>query len=280
LATKPGPVADGTYRFDYDYNARTLNGAPWNPQPDARTPTWALRSACADKGCVATASELANGGVAVIFDFMDGRWVAINKTADNTCTDGTTAPTFEMWSLEPHPDGTLSGIMSDVLFGGSCPEVVRTPVTLTRTGDAAPGVVDPASVPPRGPAAPEAFRGRYTRTNTPLDGGDVGKTQTSDVRTLCVRNTTDCVTVLTATASTAKYNTIAWEFTGGRWTSASDYACSADGSAHQISLLEFPLPQPTPNPITALNGTLKITYTGDCANANHNWGELMTRVGD
>jgi serine/threonine protein kinase, bacterial len=51
-----GPVLDGTYRVDLDFEHQTLNGAP-QPSSDT-TAWWAFRSTCTPTGCAATATKL------------------------------------------------------------------------------------------------------------------------------------------------------------------------------------------------------------------------------
>ena len=75
-----GPVLDGTYRVDLDFQHQSLNGSP-NPQPNA-TGWWAFRSTCTPTGCVATATKLDADlnqapnipGSTDVFRFLDGHW--------------------------------------------------------------------------------------------------------------------------------------------------------------------------------------------------------------
>jgi serine/threonine protein kinase, bacterial len=54
----PAAAFDGTYRFDYDYNKQTINGAPYAVHTTDTTSWWAFHSSCRSTGCVATATEL------------------------------------------------------------------------------------------------------------------------------------------------------------------------------------------------------------------------------
>jgi serine/threonine protein kinase, bacterial len=55
---RPAAVLDGTYRFDYDYEKQTINGAPYAIHTTDNTGWWAFRSSCGSTGCVATATQL------------------------------------------------------------------------------------------------------------------------------------------------------------------------------------------------------------------------------
>ena len=59
-STPPRPPAllDGTYRFDYDYEKQTINGAPYAVHTSDTTSWWAFHSSCGSTGCVATATQL------------------------------------------------------------------------------------------------------------------------------------------------------------------------------------------------------------------------------
>ena len=55
---RPAVVLDGTYRFDYDYEKQTINGAPYAIHTTDNTAWWAFRSSCGPLGCVATGTQL------------------------------------------------------------------------------------------------------------------------------------------------------------------------------------------------------------------------------
>jgi serine/threonine protein kinase, bacterial len=75
-----GPVLDGTYRVDLDFEHQTLNGAP-EPSSDT-TAWWAFRSTCTPTGCAATATKLDAKlnqapkipGSTDVFHFVEGQW--------------------------------------------------------------------------------------------------------------------------------------------------------------------------------------------------------------
>src|SRR5580693_10597973 len=55
---RPVAVLDGTYRFDYDYEKQTINGAPYAIHTADNTSWWAFHSSCRSTECVATATQL------------------------------------------------------------------------------------------------------------------------------------------------------------------------------------------------------------------------------
>ena len=55
---RPPTLLDGTYRFDYDYEKQTINGAPYAIHTTDTTAWWAFRSWCGSTGCVATVTQL------------------------------------------------------------------------------------------------------------------------------------------------------------------------------------------------------------------------------
>ena len=138
----------GTYRADYgpgtDLEGKAVAGAP------PMTGTWDVRSACGSGGCIATASYVGGSGVVLVsnlvFDQVGGSWLAVGL-GSTSCND---APT-EVWvvfTLQPQPDGTLSGETTRSTTN-SCSTAKRT-VTFTRTGDPdLAKVPDPAALPPR-----------------------------------------------------------------------------------------------------------------------------------
>jgi hypothetical protein len=166
--TRPTPAAvlDGTYRFDYDYTQRTINGALAATHNVAIW--WALRSSCTASGCAATGTRLDDTNHQVAYTpalttqarFGDGRWqraplqhqVHLKQCLGTDQTVVAGADTVSStWSLEPQAGGTLRGVQTDTYLTNACGkqgEVARGPVVATRTGDAPPGVAvaDPATV--------------------------------------------------------------------------------------------------------------------------------------
>jgi len=153
-----GPVLDGTYRVDLDFQHQTLNGSP-NPQPNA-TDWWAFRSTCTPTGCVATATKLdANlnqapkiPGSTDVFRFIDGHWqdAPARYSGDRAC-HGIPVAMVGHSSWTPQPDGTFQGVQTATVqtnVCGSQGDVYQVPFVATRIGDVPSSVTvaDPAFV--------------------------------------------------------------------------------------------------------------------------------------
>jgi serine/threonine protein kinase, bacterial len=177
-ASKPAPpvaVFDGTYRFDYDYEKQTINGAPFAIHTTDTASWWALHSSCGSTGCVASATELDaknpqvahNPPESANYRFVDGHWQSAPSQrqlsqprcldADNQVVAGANTVLL-MWSLDPQPDGTLRGTKTGTALTNECGfqgQVAVAPVVASRTGDVPAGVTvaDPASVAPSSSAA-------------------------------------------------------------------------------------------------------------------------------
>jgi serine/threonine protein kinase, bacterial len=171
-ATSPPvpPVAafDGTYRFDYDYEKQTINGAPYAIHTADTTSWWALHSSCRSTGCVATATELDpkdhqaahTPATSAEYRFVDGHWQSVpvrRQLGQPRClgpgNQVAAAATTVMltWSLVPQPNGTLTGTKTGTALTDECGlqgQVAVAPVVATRVGDVPPGVAvaDPATV--------------------------------------------------------------------------------------------------------------------------------------
>ena len=187
---RPAVMPDGTYRFDYDYNKQTINGAPYAIHTTDTTSWWAFRSTCGSIGCVATATELDpkdhqaahTPATTAEYRFVDGHWQSAPVqrqlgqprclgTDDRVMAGANTV--MLTWSLAPQPDGTLRGTKTGTALTNECGlqgQVAVAPVVASRV-DAAPvgvPVADPEAVsasPPTGTAAPHiagpALEGTY-----------------------------------------------------------------------------------------------------------------------
>jgi serine/threonine-protein kinase len=164
----PAAVLDGTFRVEWDWSKQTANGAP-TPQPNTdNTVSWAFRSSCTSRGCVATGAELDVNNHQVVstpahtadFHLNDSHWqrtpVQVQGQhpdclgADGKVVAGAETETVA-WSLDPQPDGTLRGVWTNTVLTNECGRqgvVWQTPLSATRTGDVPPGVsvADPATV--------------------------------------------------------------------------------------------------------------------------------------
>jgi serine/threonine protein kinase, bacterial len=165
---RPPALLDGTYRFDYDYEKQTINGAPYAVHTSDTTSWWAFHSSCGSAGCVATATQLDTKNPQVAhtpaqsadYRFVDGHWQSapVQRQLDQPrClgADGQVvagANTVMLtWSIEPQPDGTLRGMKSGTALTNECGlqgQVALAPVAATHVGDVPTGVAiaDPATV--------------------------------------------------------------------------------------------------------------------------------------
>jgi serine/threonine protein kinase, bacterial len=165
---RPSAMLDGTYRFDYDYEKQTINGAPYAVHTSDTISWWAFRSSCGPTGCVATATQLDTHNPQVAhtpaqsadYRFVDGQWQSTPGQRqldqprclgpDGQVVAGATTVMLT-WSMEPQPDGTLRGTKTGTALTNECGlqgQVAVAPVVATRTGDVPTGVTiaDPATV--------------------------------------------------------------------------------------------------------------------------------------
>jgi serine/threonine protein kinase, bacterial len=165
---RPPVMLDGTYRFDYDYEKQTINGAPYAVHTSDTTSWWAFHSSCGSTGCVAAATQLDaknpqvahNPAESADYRFVDGHWQSAPVSRDleqPRCLgpDGQvvtgTNTVILTWSMEPQPDGRLRGTKTGTALTNECGlqgQVALAPVVATRVGDVPAGVTvaDPATV--------------------------------------------------------------------------------------------------------------------------------------
>jgi serine/threonine-protein kinase len=259
----PGPFT-GTYTADLGPQT-DLDGKPYDGATPA-TETWGVRSVCRPGGCVATASRRTGKTTAVstmVFDDVGGRWVAV-AVGSGTCANAP-AERWEVVTLQPHPDGTLSGEHSSTA-SNVCARL-RT-VTFTRTGDVdVASLPDPVTQPPRVVSAAEALHGRYHYTRTHPDG----YTYEYDlaVRTDCLRTGDRCMSYFYG--PNGRYPLL---FGGGKWIVDINTDAPCTGS-HTTA--EYPLPQPLRDPITPLTGHGHVQTSG-CPGGDFN--DNFVRTGD
>jgi len=202
---RPAVLLDGTYRFDYDYEKQTINGAPYAIHTSDNIAWWAFRSWCGSTGCVATATQLdtANPQVSrepaqsATYSFADGDWQSAPSQrelsqsrclgANGQVVAGTTTVILT-WSLEPQPDGTLRGTKTGTALTNECGvqgQVGVAPLGVTRTGDVPTGVAvaDPATAtvaPPtpapqvKGPVVDGTYRVDFDLQNQTINGKVTG----------------------------------------------------------------------------------------------------------
>ncbi|ORA17013.1 serine/threonine-protein kinase [Mycobacterium asiaticum] len=265
-----GPFT-GTYRADFG----PLTDLDGNQAPDAEpsTGTYAVRSICAGNGCVATASRLKGEphfASTMVFDQVGGTWLAVALSA-SPCRNST-GEIWEVFRLQARPDGTLSGEQTRTARN-NCQE--KRTVTFTRTGDVAPGLPDPATLPPRVISVAEGLRGHYQLTRK-FVGGDPQQMGNSEIVTNCLRTGDRCMSYFHV-----KTGDVPLIFAAGMWTwvDTNSGKCPDGSPATLKANAQFPLPQPVQDPITILNGNGHWTQTGSCA-VDIDFSEVFTRTGD
>ncbi len=274
-ATANAHTFSGTYRADYgpgtDLEGKPVAGAP------AMTANWGVRSTCGPGGCVATASYLGGSGIVLVsnleFDEVGGNWVAVGL-GSTTCND---AP-VEVWvifTLQPHPDGTLSGETIRTTTN-SCSSGKRT-VTFTRTGDPdVAKVPDPAALPPRAVSPAGALRGRYHEAITYANGNSAPGQDDVTVRTECLRTGDRCMSLFHAPDGV-----VPLVFSSGKWTRDDEgtVPCNLGGTVHIKITAEYPLPDPLQDPIPVLIGHGQNVSTGSpCLGGD--FEDKFVRTGD
>ena len=271
-----GPFT-GTFTADFGPQLNSV-GEPSEDAPPPYKETWRLRSVCGSSGCVATA---ATGGQfpakELVFDDVGGRWLAVSMpaaTAPGKCED-LTGERFDVVSLQPRPDGTMTGEWTTSNPQARC--FHKRTVTFTRTGDTDVGILtDPAGLPPRVVSPAEALHGRYHHTRT----FSQGVTQDYDfgVRTDCLRTGERCMSVF---LNPDTGQGILLDFGNGMWTNneEDDAPCPAGGTAHEKDTAQYPLPQPPQDPITLLTGHGHRESTGSTCTGG-DYDEKFVRTGD
>ncbi|MFZ0905772.1 MAG: serine/threonine-protein kinase [Mycobacterium sp.] len=265
----------GTYRADYgpgtDLEGKPVAGAP------AMTANWGVRSTCGAGGCVATASYLGGSGIVLVsnlvFDEVGGNWVAVGL--GSTPCNNAPAEVWVVFTLQPQPDGTLSGETTRSTTN-SCSSGKRH-VTFTRTGD--PDVAkipDPAALPPRAASPAAALHGRYHETITYANGNAAPGQDDLTVRTECLRAGDRCMSLFHAPDGDAPL-----VFSGGKWTRDDEgtVPCNLGGTAHIKLTAEYPLPDPLQEPIPVLTGNgQNVTTESACAGGG--FEDKFERTGD
>jgi serine/threonine-protein kinase len=277
VAAGGGADFTGTYRADYGPGT-DLEGTS-APNAPATTSSWAVRSECGASGCVATAANISSGGGALLsnltFDKLGGTWVAVG-VASAQC--GGDAPT-ELWvvmTLQPDPDGTLSGETVRAATNGAC--AAKRTVKFTRTGDPDLNKVpDPAVLPPRSVTSAEGLRGRYQQTTT-LATGNVIAGKDLSVSTYCLRTGDRCMSLFHGPDGV-----VTLMFADDQWTRNEQGAtpCPAGGTAQMTITAEYPMPMQLDDPIALLtgHGSQTIAPGGACTGGG-DFQDKFEREGD
>jgi serine/threonine protein kinase len=266
-----GPLS-GTYRADFG-PLMGLDETPNPPKPPELTSTYGLRSVCRSTGCVATAARVGGAPVAVptmVLDQVGGRWVGAVLGSDQC--QGVTAELFQVFTLQPRPDGTLSGVYT-ATSSNVC--LAARTVTFTRTGDVdVNSVSDPAGQPPRVVSPAEALHGHYYSKRT-FTNGLPEQQRDYAATTECLRTGDRCMSYFHESSSD-----VPLVFAGGTWTwnVEGEGVCGA-ATTHLKDTGQYPLPQPLQNPITRLTGHGHHEQGAPCARSG-DFDETFTRAGD
>lgn len=268
-----GPTFDGTFSVTWGQGT-SLTG---EPQTGTATPgKWIVRSFCDRSGCVASSTSVGSPRVlSLTFDYIDGRWVAVDEAPNDGCKD-VTSQRWRKYTLEPQPDGSLTGEVVS-MWENNCGN--RYPVTLTRTGDADPGVqvTDPKILPPRVQSPAQGFRGRYHAVRQFTTGRQAKYEYDYTVETACLRSGDRCLTLTYAPGTLD-----ALRFADSQWIS--DFTteatpCGNGGPRRDEHHVVYPLPQPAPAPLPTVTGTGEDKYSGACEGV-HEYTSIFTRTGD
>jgi serine/threonine-protein kinase len=263
----------GIYRADF--SATTLMDGQMVEGATPMTARWGVRSACRPDGCVATAMRLSGEGPAVsslVFDEVDGRWMAVGLGSDQ-CHNAP-AEVWDVFTLEPRPDGTLSGEFSGTTSDGCSG---KGTVTFARTGSVDENTLpDPATLSPRVTSPAMALHGHYHLTRN-FSNGSPQQDLLYSVTTDCLRDGARCMSYFHAPSDFRPLI-----FSDGKWTSELEFdgKCPPPGGpTHLKYTAQFPLPQPPQDPIALLIGNGRQEQTGNCA-ASTAVTETFTRTGD
>jgi hypothetical protein len=230
---------------------------------------------------VATASIVGGSGLILVsnlvFDDLSGSWVAVAVTSAQC--NGVHTEIWVEFTLQPHPDGSLSGETTRGAPDSGC--INKRTVTFTRTGDAdAATVPDPAALPPRVTSPAETLRGRYHETLTFANGTAIPPQDDLTVRTTCLRTGDRCISLFHAPDGV-----MTLLFGNGKWTrnETGNAQCDQGGTAQFTLTAEYLLPEPPKDPIPQLTGqgNQHVTNgTGCAAAAGGDFDDLLVRTGN
>jgi predicted Ser/Thr protein kinase len=253
-APNTGPFT-GTFTVDFGPMTK-LDGGPVPGAPPPFKETWRLRSVCGAAGCVATA--MTGGGLPVpnlVFDDVGGRWLAVTTSAGAAHQDKDSPKCngqgewFEVLSLQPRPDGSISGEW--IAQNQSLICYHKRTLNFTRTGDTdLSALPDPAVLPARVVSPAEALHGTYhfafsgIITTEPFD---------YSVQTECLRTGDRCISYFYYIPGS---RADPYVFENSQWTQSSESSvdCSSGGSFRISTASTLALPQPAQDPISRLTG--------------------------
>ena len=207
-----------------------------------------------------------------MFDDVGGRWTAVATTSGGATCVGISVEVWEVITLQPRPDGTLSGEYTSIDAQG-CNR--KRTVTFTRIGDVdVDSLPDPTGQAPRVVSPAEALHGRYHSARTFANGYkheyDLG------VRTDCLRSGERCMSLFHSPDAG-----IPLVFASGNWTENQEFdgSCPSGGTSHVKVSAEFPLPQPPQDPITLLVGHGHQDVSGSACTGG-DFDDKVERTGD
>jgi hypothetical protein len=266
-----GPQFDGVFTANFTAQ-QTFSGKPRKGVTPNQN--WLIRSACRGNRCVATASQVGAGGYtsSLVFDYVDGRWLAVAEGASATdCSGGNPSPRWVVFSLKGNSD-KLTGTYSTIGETG-CGR--RSTVTFTRTGDAHENLVDdPSKQPPRVVSPASALRGRYHYEST----NSVSTPQDYVAGTDCLRSGARCISSFTDPTDGSSQQFL---FADGKWTrhSASDSKCKSGNPQHNEWVIDATLPEPPQDPISLWKTHEHVEMTGSCSSVK-DYDATFTRTGE
>jgi hypothetical protein len=291
VAASPSPSAlpnsgpfTGVYRSDFGPENTAFGKAL---DTSTASGTFSIRSACGSNGCVAVAvtSQPSVIQKTLLFDDVGGNWLSVGVATGapesvspglvKSCNGGNFVDIWEVITLQPKPDGTLSGQYTAANQHGC--GTTRT-VTFARTGDVeVASLPDPGSQARRVVTPAEGLRGHYRRTFT-WPGRRAPTVSETTVNTSCLRTGDRCLSYF-HDVNTADVMI----FADGKWTwnTDHDYDCSPTQRTHTTGTAEYPLPAAAPNPIILLTGQGHSEVPpGNACSGSFDFQSKYERIGD
>jgi serine/threonine protein kinase len=276
---KPTSVFDGIFTASFG-PATDFDGAPKVDQPLAQT--WSVKQSCGDVGCVANASLL-NGQSAsntLVFDLIDGRWVAVAATPGTNCRNAQDEE-WTVFSLNEEPDKTLTGEWREMSPGGFC--ATKRTVKLTRTGNPEGSVADPATEAARVSSPAGALFGKY-RYIEYFEHEHIGEFVG---QTFCLRTGQRCVAYLTnpnvgrdPSPMPPSYPMV---FANGTWSVMSETTspCPNGGGDGLLATdANYATPPQPQYPIAVMDGKATRRSVSGCSSAPYDFDTRIERIGD
>ena len=280
------PQADGAAagdNFSGPYRADLGPGTDLEDKPvpnaPATTASWVVRSTCGAGGCVATAANISEGGIALVsnltFDQLGGTWVAVGL-ASAQCGGDKPDEIWVVYTLHPHPDGTLAGESIRASTNSAC--AAKRTLKFTRTGNADPNkVADPAVLPTRSTTPADALRGRYRETTT-FTNGTIVPPKILAANTYCLRTGDRCMSLFHGSDGA-----VTMMFANDKWTrnEQGTTMCGGGGTAQITINAEYPLPAEMDDPIALLTGHgNSVVAAGGACTGGGEFQDKFERTGD